>query len=121
MNRQNASAFDGHVFVWAPESGKYTRYAVDDDFHPSEDGVVSFMHLGGTGNIMTSFISPTRAYSMTRDNLNIVIWNPTAMETLGTIETGAALDPNYPSFDYGEPVLFDGYVAWPGHSQVRRV
>ena len=113
VNGQGASAFNGHVYVWAPESGTYTRYAVDDAYHLKPNGVVSFMHLGGTGNIMTRFISPTRAYSMTRDNLNIVVWDPTAMETLGTIDTSAALDPSYPSFDYGEPVLFDGYVAWP--------
>lgn len=112
-NGQNASAFNGHIYVWSPESGVYTRYAVDDGYRLSEDGSVSFQLLGGTGNIMTSFISPTRAYSMTRDNLNIVVWNPQAMETIGTIDTSAALDPAYPSFDYGEPVLFDGYVAWP--------
>jgi hypothetical protein len=110
---QNASAFNGHIYVWSAESGVYTRYAVDDDYRLSEDGTVSFQHLGGTGNIMTSFISPTRAYSMTRNNLNIVVWNPEAMRTIGTIDTSAALDPDYPSFDYGEPVLFDGYVAWP--------
>jgi hypothetical protein len=110
---QNASAFNDAVFVWSPEWGEYTRYAVDDRRRLSKDGVVSFQPLGGTGNVMTSFISPTRAYSMTRDNLNIIVWNPEAMETIGTIDTSDALDPNYPSFDYGEPVLFDGYVAWP--------
>ena len=110
---QNASAFNGYVFVWSPDSGVYTRYAVDDRHQLTKDGRVSFQPLGGTGNVMTSFISPTRAYSMTRDNLNIVVWNPEAMETLGTIDTSAALDQKYPSFDYGEPVLFDGYVAWP--------
>jgi len=113
VSGQNASAFGGYIFVWSPDSGIYTRYAVDDRYRLSEDATVSFQHLGGTGNIMTAFISPTRAYSMTRDNLNIVVWNPEAMKTIGTIDTSAALDPDYPSFDYGEPVLFDDYVAWP--------
>jgi hypothetical protein len=110
---QNAAAFNGHVYVWSPDSGIYTRYAVDDELRLSEAGAVSFMNLGGTGNVMTSFISPTRAYSMTRDNMQIIVWNPEEMTVSGSIDTSAALDPSYPSFDYGEPVLFGDYVAWP--------
>ena len=110
---QNVSAFNGFVYVWAPISGSYTRYAVDDRQRLSREDEVSFMQLGGTGNVMTSFISPTRAYSMTRDNMTIIVWDPSAMETLGTIDASAALDPDYPSYDYGEPVVFDGHVAWP--------
>jgi uncharacterized protein DUF4374 len=110
---QNATAFDGSIFVWAAESGVYTRYAVDDQMRLSERGAVSFMNLGGTGNVMTSFISPTRAYSMTRDNLQIIVWNPEEMIVLGSIDTSRAIDPSYPSFDYGEPVVFGDYVAWP--------
>jgi hypothetical protein len=110
---QNATAANGFIYVWSAESGIYTRYAVDDAMRLSENGAVSFMNVGGTGNVMTSFISPTRAYSMTRDNLQIVVWDPTEMVVLGTIDTSAAIDPNYPNFDYGEPVLFGDYVAWP--------
>jgi hypothetical protein len=102
---QAASTFNGFVYVWSPDSAIYSRYAVDDQLHLSQDGVVSFMNLGGTGNIMTGFISPTRAYSMTRDNMQIIVWNPTDMTVSGSIDTSAAIDPNYPSFDYGEPVL----------------
>lgn len=50
VNGQGASAFNGHVYVWGPESGTYTRYAVDDAYHLAPNGVVRFMHLGGTGN-----------------------------------------------------------------------
>jgi len=110
---QNATAFNGFVYVWSPDSGIYTRYAVADDLQLSVAGQVSFMNLGGTGNVMTSFISPTRAYSMTRDNLQIIVWNPQDMIVLGGIDTSAALDPSYPEFDYGEPVVFGDYVAWP--------
>lgn len=110
---QGATAFNGAIYVWSADSGIYTRYAVDDEQRLSESGVVSFLNLGGTGNIMTRFISPTRAYSMTRDNLQIIVWDPEAMVVLGEIDTSAALDPNYPSFDYGEPVVFGDYVAWP--------
>jgi uncharacterized protein DUF4374 len=110
---QNAAAFGGYIYIWSADSGIYTRYAVDDDLRLSLAGSVSFMNLGGTGNVMTSFISPTRAYSMTRDNLQIIVWNPSDMTALGSIDTSAALDPEYPDFDYGEPVVFGDYVAWP--------
>lgn len=110
---QNAAAHAGHIYVWAAESGIYTRYAVDDALRLSEAGSVSFMSLGGTGNVMTAFVSPARAYSMTRDNMQIIVWNPTDMTLLGSIDASAALDPDYPSFDYGEPVVFGDYVAWP--------
>jgi hypothetical protein len=110
---QNATAFGGYIYVWSAESGIYTRYAVDDAMRPSESGSVSFMNLGGTGNVMTGFISPTRAYSMTRDNMQIIVWNPSEMTVIGSIDTSAALDPDYPSFDYGEAVVFGDYVAWP--------
>jgi hypothetical protein len=110
---QNAATFNGYIYVWSPDSGVYTRYIVDDELRLREDGAVSFVNFGGTGNVMTRFISPTRAYSMTRDNMQIIVWNPEAMTVSGSIDTSAAIDPNYPSFDYGEPVLFGDYVAWP--------
>ena len=110
---QNAATFNGAIYVWSPDSGVYTRYAVDDQLRLSRNGAVSFVNEGGTGNVMTRFISPTRAYSMTRDNLRIIVWDPSEMTVLGSIDTSAALDPNYPEFDYGEPVLFGDYVAWP--------
>jgi hypothetical protein len=110
---QNATAANGFVYVWSPESGRYARYAVDDEMRLSQNGEISFINFGGTGNIMTAFISPTRAYSMTRDNLEIIVWDPTEMAVTGTIDTSASIDPVYPNFDYGEPVLFGDYVAWP--------
>ncbi len=110
---QNAATFNGYIYVWSPDSGVYTRYAVDDQLRLSDAGAVSFMSFGGTGNVMTSFISATRAYSMTRDNMQIIVWNPDEMTVTGSIDTSSALDPSYPSFDYGEPVLFGDYVAWP--------
>lgn len=109
----DARAFDGHVFVWDPESAVYTRYAVDDALNLSEDGAVSFANLGGSGNVMTQFISSTRAYSLTRRNLEIIVWNPSAMQVLGSISVPEGIDPNYAELDYGEPALFGDYVAWP--------
>jgi hypothetical protein len=110
---QDARTFNGHVYVWDGESGTYTRYAVDDALQLSEQGKVSFANLGGTGAVMTSFISPTRAYTMTRDNLQLVAWDPTEMALIGSISTDALLDPEYPDLDYGEPVVFGDHVAWP--------
>ncbi len=113
LDGQNATAANGFIYVWSPESGIYARYVIDDEMHLSQNGEVSFINFGGTGNVMTAFISPTRAYSMTRDNLEIIVWDPTEMTVTGTIDTSAAIDPDYPNFDYGEPVLFGDYVAWP--------
>jgi hypothetical protein len=50
---------------------------------------------------------------LTRDNLQIIAWNPSDMTVIGSIDTSGALDPEYPNFDYGEPVVFGDYVAWP--------
>lgn len=109
----DARAHDGHIFVWNSDKGEYTRYEVDDTYalvHPKR---VSFANLGGTGNVMTHFISSTRAYSLTRANLQIIIWNPSTMEILGDLSAESILDEEYPNLDVGEPVLFDGQVAWP--------
>lgn len=62
---------------------------------------------------MTRFISSTRVYSLTRANLQIIIWNPSTKEIIGGVSAESILDDDYPNLDVGEPVLFDGYVAWP--------
>lgn len=49
----------------------------------------------------------------TRGELQIVIWNPRDMTLLGSIDMSAAIDPDYAELDYGEPVAFGDYVAWP--------
>jgi hypothetical protein len=108
-----AAAFNGYVYVWDGESGRYTRYSVDDELALVPGPVVSFTALGVTGPVMTSFVSPTRAYSLTTENMQIVAWNPTEMVILGSISTAALEDPDYVRVEYGEPTVFGEYVAWP--------
>jgi hypothetical protein len=110
---RDARAFGGYVFVWDAEASTYTRFSVDDSLNLYEDGAVSFANLGASGSVMTSFISATRAYSLTRNNMQIVVWNPTTMELLGSISTDAVPDPDYPDLDIGEPARFGDHVAWP--------
>jgi hypothetical protein len=112
-NGTSAATFNGFVYVFDSETGTYSRFSVDDSYELHEEGKVSFANLGATGTVMTSFVSPSRAYSMTRNNMQIVVWDPTAMEVLGSIATDAAIDPEYPELDYGEPAVFGHYVAWP--------
>src|SRR5262245_26952448 len=64
----DARAYDGHVFVWSGEEGTYTRYDVNGAYALTNPKRVNFLDLGGAGTIMTRFISPTRAYSLTRMN-----------------------------------------------------
>src|SRR5687768_3077180 len=53
-----AATFNGFVYVWNGESGRYTRYSVDDSLALAAGPVVSFAGLGVTGQVMTSFVSP---------------------------------------------------------------
>jgi len=101
------------VYVWEGESGTYTRYDVNDELGITEGPALSFRDFGGTGVVMTSFVNPHLAYSFTRNDLVIVAWDPTEMAVLETISAETAADPDYPELDYGEPVVFGDYVAWP--------
>jgi hypothetical protein len=108
-----AAAFNGFVYVWDGESGRYTRYSVDDSLALIEGPAISFAGLGVTGPVMTSFVSPTRAYSLTTENMQIVAWDPTEMVILGSISAAALEDPDYVRVEYGEPAVFGEYVTWP--------
>lgn len=107
----DARAHDGRIFVWNSDEGTYTRYEVDEKYALVKPKRVSFANLGGTGNVMTRFISPTRAYSLTRANLQIIIWDPSSMEILGGVSAESILDEEFPNLDVGEPEMFDGYVV----------
>lgn len=109
----DARAHGGFIYVWEGDSGTYTRYGVDEQLRLSEGPALTFRELGGTGTVMTSFVSPHLAYSLTRSELAIIAWDPTEMEVLGVISGEALIDPEYPELDYGEPVVFGDYVAWP--------
>jgi uncharacterized protein DUF4374 len=109
----SAAAFNGSVYVWEGELGQYTRFSVDASLGLVRELSVSFMNLGGTGPSMTSFVSPTQAYTLTTENQQIIAWNPSDMTVSGSISTEALVDPDYPRVEYGEPAIFGDYVAWP--------
>jgi len=109
----DAKAFNGHIYVWEGETGTYTRYEVDDDLQLSEGPSVRFLERGGSGVVMTQFVSPNLAYSLTRDELELIVWDPTEMVVITSISAANLRDPEYPDLDYGEPALFGDHVAWP--------
>lgn len=109
----DARAYNGYIFVWEGESGTYTRYSVGAQNQLSEGPRVSFRNLGGTGTVMTRFVAPNLAYSLTRDELELIVWDPEAMLIRGSVSAANIADAEYPDLDYGEAVSFGDYVAWP--------
>lgn len=80
-----AFTFDGAVFAMDGETGQVARYEVDDELRFSETARFSMANLGITGfRSAFAFISPTRAYYVDVTNLQVVVWNPRAMEIVGT-------------------------------------
>lgn len=80
-----AFVHDGAVFAMDGETGQIARYEADDELRLSETGRFSMANLGITGfSSAFAFISPTRAYYIDATNLQVVVWNPQAMEIAGT-------------------------------------
>ena len=85
---------DRSVFALSVESPIVTRY---DEVGGAlvEGESVSFANLGVTSlgaGPATVFISDTKAYYLDADSLQLVVWNPIAMETIGSIPL-AVSDP----------------------------
>jgi len=106
------SAF-GYVYLWNGEAAEYTRWRVDDSLGLVPGPRVSFANFGVTGPALTHFAAPDRAYTMLSDAQAMVVWDPESMQVLGSIPTEGLFDPEYPRVEYGEPVAFGDYVAWP--------
>lgn len=80
-----AFTHDGAIFAMDGETGQIARYEVDEQLRISEKGRFSMANLGITGfSSAFAFISPTRAYYVDVTNLQVVVWNPEAMEISGT-------------------------------------
>lgn len=80
-----AFTHDGAVFAMDGETGQIARYEADQQLRLSETGRFSMANLGITGfSSAFAFISPTRAYYIDVTNLQVVVWNPQAMEISGT-------------------------------------
>jgi hypothetical protein len=90
--RATVRAFDGRLFVAPPNSTVIKRYAVGDDGSLREDGEVGFGNLGVDRVVIdewgNTFISPTKAYLFNPAQGETLIWNPSTMEIVGTVDQG---------------------------------
>jgi hypothetical protein len=77
----------GHVYIGLAEEPTMVRYTPDADGQLVEDGRVSFLNQGvarvGFGNV---FVSDTRAYMIAESEYVAVVWDPSAMEIVTTID-----------------------------------
>lgn len=94
----NDTAFElsgiGRVFsdgesVYLADGGApaLTRYAVGDDGELTESGRISFAEEGVTFITNTVvFVSPTKAYYLSNEILEVIIWDPSQMTITGSID-----------------------------------
>lgn len=113
----DVTAYDGSVFVWDRDAANMTRFSVTDSLTLVEGPKLSLLNFAATGMVSTTFISPTRAYTMVRSLANVVVWNPQTMTITGTL----AVPPHGRPADLETSVL-DGhvvgdYVIWPISSE----
>lgn len=94
----NDDAFElsgiGRVFsdgtdVYLADGGEpaLTRYTVGDDGELTESGRISFAEEGVTFITNTVvFVSPTKAYYLSNEVLEVIIWDPSQMTITGSID-----------------------------------
>lgn len=76
---------DGMIFVGDGESPTITRFELDERGNPVETGRLSFLNEGAPSTLYTNFFgSAERAY-MDVDNLERVVWDPSAMVIRGRL------------------------------------
>lgn len=81
------------VYVTSSEAGTLTEVKFDAQGAPTVGRVLSLANLGissTTGGNVHHFASPTKAYFVSQDTLEIVVWNPTTMEIVSTIPLALA-------------------------------
>lgn len=77
--------FDGRVFAFDGETGNVIRYAALDDLTLREEGRFSMAGLGVVRFRTTfAFLSTTRAYYLDIPGQQMVVFNPSALEIVGT-------------------------------------
>jgi hypothetical protein len=96
------------VYTTTYEAPTLTEYSYDADAKPKKGKVVSFANLGisgTTGGNVHLFVSPTKAYFVSQETLEIVVWNPTEMEIIDTIPLDLELDAGYWVAFYPRPIV----------------
>jgi hypothetical protein len=103
----------GHVYVWEGQAREMTRFSVNEAYELVEGPRVSFANrLPGSSNHV--FISPTRAYSLSSDLDEVLVWDPEAMVITGSIPMSLPERPaTMESFAYYKPGTVVGdKVIW---------
>jgi len=103
----------GYVFFWNGEDRTMTRFSVDADYQLVDGPTISFANQI-PGSSHHTFISPTRAYTLSRDLDQVLVWNPETMEITGSIPITLPDRPaTMVSFPYYSPgVVVGDRVIW---------
>ncbi len=97
------------VYLTASEDATMTEVTFGPDGAARAGRVVSFAHLGVSstsgGNVLLH-ISPTKAYFVSQDSLEVVVWNPQEMAVVGTIPLAIPTEPTLPDvYFYPRPIV----------------
>jgi hypothetical protein len=99
------------VYVTSDEEGTMTEVTFSSDIAPSVGRKVSFANYritSTTGGNLHHFSSPTKAYFVSQDALEIIVWNPKTMEIIDTVPLDLEMEPAalYVAF-YPRPIVVD--------------
>jgi hypothetical protein len=103
----------GVVYTTSSENGTLTEVAFSETGEPSIGRELSLTGLGitsTTGGNVHHFISPEKAYFVSQDSLEVVIWNPETMTLIGTLplDIGDKLvDKDGYFYFYPRPIVVD--------------
>jgi hypothetical protein len=104
------------VYVTSSEDGTITEVTFGADGAPKRGRTVSFAGLGisgTTGGNVHHFVSPTKAYFVSQDIQEIVVWNPAAMTLTKSVPLDlAAKAPTAAGFYfYPRPIVVGGRLV----------
>jgi len=110
----NVLTHDGSVYVWDGEAATMTRFSVSESLELVEGPELSLINEGFSGIDAHShaFISPTRAYAMSPQLDQVIVWNPEIMEITGTIAMQAPVRPEAMSTGVHYPIVRGDQVIW---------
>ncbi|MEM8940103.1 MAG: hypothetical protein AAGC64_12225, partial [Bacteroidota bacterium] len=100
---------EGVAYLTADEEATITEVTFSEDGTPELKRVVSFAGEGlsytSGGNVL-AFFSPTKAYFVSQETLEIVVWNPESMEITNTFPLPLSITPgSFRLFLRGEPII----------------
>ncbi len=96
------------VYVTSSEVGTLTEVTFGPDGSPQLGRAVSFANLGidgTTGGNVHHFVSPSKAYFVSQDTQEIVVWNPEKMAIVRTIPLELGLSPDSFVYFYPRPIV----------------